>query len=441
MSAESKIPHALVASIREGNCVAFVGAGFAQPAVPKWDDLLLRLIGRLGDEGRGVASWLERKGKTHRDYETIAGLVADALKLGDAELAREVRAVFEESGSPEGRERVDRRVALLSEIPFHFVLTTNYDSSLSSSLTPSAQTFGQLLTLPARRWTQAPVWKQAAGATSLAQDRVFKLHGDLDHPEDNPIVLASRGYRIRTHALPGYRPFLRTLFATKTILYLGFSFTDAYVNELRSEVLSILGLDSARAGRDFAVLPDVAEEARGYFERHEGLSILSYDTSSDPEHRGFDALLEALRDETSPSRTLEKLVAGRRILWFDPKPENNTYGARKLSELNGVTRQVTTLDDAFAALATNEPYDLVLTHFGYKGGERSNAQQLLEHIRGGGILVPVIVFASGAGRAENRPKVLRLGAFAYEDEWGALFERIEDLFSDGAGGWAPSTAS
>lgn len=441
MRPESKIPEELAASVREGNCVAFIGAGFAQPAVPKRDALLRGLIARLGDDGRWLESWLKQKGKTNRDNEAIAGIVADALKLGDAELAREVRAVFEECGSRAGHDRVRRRVAMLAEIPFHLVLTTNYDSSLPSSLTPSAKTFGRLLTLPTRRWTQAPQWQQPNDSTSIAPDRVLKLHGDLDRPEDNPIVLASRGYRVRTHALPGYRPFLRTLFATKTILYLGFSFTDAYVNELRSEVLSILGLDGERGGRDYALLPDVAEEARRYFVSHEGLSILSYDTKADPDHHGFDRFLEALRDETSPSRTLETLVSGRRILWFDPRPQNNEYGARKLTELKGVTKQVATLDDAFASLEHDGPYDLVVTHFGYTPAGASNAEKLIEHIRERGIRVPVIVFTSRSNRSTNRPRMLRLGAFAYEHEWGALFERIEDLFSDGPAGWSTDTSS
>ena len=34
------IPLHLINEILEGNCVAFVGAGFSAPAVPNWDKLL-----------------------------------------------------------------------------------------------------------------------------------------------------------------------------------------------------------------------------------------------------------------------------------------------------------------------------------------------------------------------------------------------------------------
>ena len=33
----------LIEEILSGNCVAFVGAGFAAPAVPNWDDLLRKI--------------------------------------------------------------------------------------------------------------------------------------------------------------------------------------------------------------------------------------------------------------------------------------------------------------------------------------------------------------------------------------------------------------
>ena len=39
----SEIPNHLIQEIRQGNCVAFIGAGFSAPAVPDWDTLLSRI--------------------------------------------------------------------------------------------------------------------------------------------------------------------------------------------------------------------------------------------------------------------------------------------------------------------------------------------------------------------------------------------------------------
>ena len=49
-----------------------------------------------------------------------------------------------------------------------------------------------------------------------------------------------QGYRRLLHECPGYATFLKALMSTKTLLYVGFSFTDDYLNEFRSEIVSML---------------------------------------------------------------------------------------------------------------------------------------------------------------------------------------------------------
>ncbi len=224
---------------------------------------------------------------------------------------------------------------------------------------------------------------------------------------------------------------MRALFAIKTILFLGFSFTDAYINDLRSEVLSLLGLDGSRRGLDYAVSADFTPAARDFYASDEGLVVIPYEVL-DGDHSGFDACLGELHDRTSPVSTLRRLLHGRSILWFDPQPANNDYGHRKLEALSGVSLELaTSVEQALDALrGRSEPFDLVISHFGHSRGG-SNAEKLLEAMRKEDLRAPVIVFASEAYRRENRPMVLRLGAFAYEHEWGALFDRIEDLFDNG----------
>ena len=69
------------------------------------------------------------------------------------------------------------------------------------------------------------------------------LHGEIE-PSDSAVI-TRQDYRRRLHESPGYLTFLRSVMASYTILYLGFSFTDAYLNELRSEVRSMLGSNAS----------------------------------------------------------------------------------------------------------------------------------------------------------------------------------------------------
>jgi hypothetical protein len=87
---------------------------------------------------------------------------------------------------------------------------------------------------------------------------VLKIHGCVHHPES--IVLSRNAcvthhyycdcallltitvlrYKRLKHETPGYKMFLTTAMATSTMLYIGFSFTDDYLNDFRAEVLSML---------------------------------------------------------------------------------------------------------------------------------------------------------------------------------------------------------
>jgi hypothetical protein len=67
---------------------------------------------------------------------------------------------------------------------------------------------------------------------------ILKVHGCVTDPSS--IVLSQSGYKKLLHETASYKTFLTSLMATSTILYLGFSFGDEYLNEFRSEVLSML---------------------------------------------------------------------------------------------------------------------------------------------------------------------------------------------------------
>lgn len=62
-----------------------------------------------------------------------------------------------------------------------------------------------------------------------ADPSVLHVHG-ISAP-----VLSQQGYRRLLYRTAAYRPFLRTLLATSTIFYFGFSFSDDYLGELQSQ--------------------------------------------------------------------------------------------------------------------------------------------------------------------------------------------------------------
>lgn len=418
------VPGELVDSIQSGRCIAFVGAGFSIPSTPTWPKLLERLIGRVQDAGvrKQLLSWLHQKGLTGRDYEGIAAAVEAEMGSG---FHGELRAVL----GKEIRGVTKRRLAWLKGIPFHYVLTTNFDGILGRARTPSPEVYAEAISAARRPWWSEEYWGGSADA--LWRDRLIALHGQCDEPES--VIFTTESYRRHLHESAAYRGFLRALFATHNVLYLGFSFNDAYINDLRSEILAVIGLEgSARKLRDYAILEDIAEPAREHLERYDGLVALPFDTAVEgvpkSNFAGFDEWLQAIHDVTNPRATLRSRLAGQRVVWMDPKPENNRFGVNVLrTHARTAVQQVTSVDDALRA-GGKASCGLLITRWGHRECGGSDALDLLQEIKRP--TAPVVVFASGEHREKNREKAIRQGAYAYADTWSELMEIIDERFND-----------
>ncbi len=331
------------------------------------------------------------------------------------------------------------RLKLLRAIPFHSVLTTNFDSLLGTASIPDPTTFANVLTAETRDWWHHELWDDADRDAHWAGKRLIALHGQASS-ESGEVVFTTQSYRRLLHEKPAYRAFLRTLFATRNVLFLGFSFTDAYINELRSEILAMIGIESAsRRLTDYAVLEDVPPALAKHLETRESLVPLNFSTAAKSDFKGFDRWLKAIHDATAPRESfragLARLKASPRILWCDPARENNALGTEILrgGHSDGVfVEEVKTVEEALAALRRSKetPYDLLVTRWGHRAPGESDALELLERLASGP-RPPVIVFASGQHRGENRRLALWHGAVAYTDTWSELFRTIDRLLTDG----------
>ncbi len=272
---------------------------------------------------------------------------------------------------------------------------------------------------------------------------VVKLHGDITKGKSASLVLSRRDYRRRLYSDISYASFLRAVFATSTVLYLGYSFSDSYLNEMRSEILALLVHQPPDRPIAYAIANDVPEAEATYFKRHEGVEILRYDTRNG-NFSGFDDYLEGIYNLTNPQLHLGGVLSGRRILWVDPQRENNEFGidylraAAKAGLRPCIIDTAASWEDAIEDLGRQgTETDLVLTHWGHGraidkiGRGCAVAERLLSEIRQRDVRVPVIVFASGDHANENRQAALKLGALAFVSRWQTLFHEIAKVFQSG----------
>ncbi len=412
------VPLQLIADIDAGRCVAFVGAGFSAPAVQSWKALLLSLA--KGLKSSEAVHGLIASGRS-RDYEAAAQTIRD--ETGGDELGRRLRDLL---ADPHLDEIMRARVRYLTETPFRAVLTTNFDGILTGSV-PGPEAFLRVLRQADDRWWSQHFWGgQGAGAP------IVKLHGDAAGPD--PVVFTQRDYRRRLYSNPAYTTFLRSVFSTQTMLYIGFSFTDAYLNELRSEVLSLLEHEGGDRPIAYALANDVTPEQAAYLRRHEGIEVLSFDTGGGADYSGFDAYLYAIHAETNPRTRLGRLIAGKTIVWVDPSDHSNEFGMEFLQgvaeDSGGSTRILRASDpESGLELIRRNPPDLVISYWGHgQGTAGPAATDLLAGMHVQNSRAPVLIFSGSDHADENKQAALRAGAAGLQCTWEGLFGEIERVF-------------
>lgn len=409
------VPPDLVTSIVQGRCVAFVGAGFSAPVVPTWTELLKLLATRLEltlEIPPGCdAFMLEALGDQLQRHARTAWEPAVQAVLAEAQLARADR-----------QAEVERRRAHLLQIPFKAILTTNFDPSLTATydaLDPTV--YGAVLRAARPRWWSAP-----PSGGRMQQPPVLKLHGDANGRADRlPLVLARRSYRELVYKDRNYANFLRSVFAEYTVLFLGVSFTDAYLNELRSEILNLVHGEDHETPWGYAVLNKPTPAYSTFLRKVEGIEVLRTE-----EFEQFDDWLAAIADRTSIVGRLRRVFQDDRpVVWVDAHHEaNNTEGHALLRDALGASGQSNLI-----LLSSPDQLDeqrhghaaVILTSFGHKEGR---AFALLERTRTWAERPPVIVFAAAGPSvelAENRRACLRRGAWEFTTQWHELYRAIE----------------
>jgi len=240
-----------------------------------------------------------------------------------------------------------------------------------------------------------------------------------------------------------YANFMRAALGTYTFLFMGFSFTDAYLNELRSEVLAFLNSHDEKGQRPnpvgYAILEDQAPSVRTFFEQHEGIEVLHYETEKklDPHSNqlrpvgwmGFTDWLEAIEKETCVAARLRALLGEQaQIVWIDPQHnDNNQRGLTLLRNHVGVN--VAKLDHPDQLDKTSHQHAvLVISHFGYNSDGPSQLAKALENMQLWGERPPVVVFGGVDFANQNRRLANRLGAIDLATNWTDLMRVIEQMF-------------
>ena len=352
---QKEVPAHLIDEINAGNCVAFVGAGFSAAAkLPDWHNLLEQLVqagvdGGKVDEKRaadlrsliaeGNSNALDRCAQLLEDFmgqKKVADVIAGALKIPAA--------------LP---QQMIERLQMLVQIPFSAILTTNFDPLLPGVPATSAEStdvmrrilrepplsLTQQLTRQSKEMEKIHTRDFTASATDKELRPTIQLHGSIDEQyRGSQLAFTRLGYRNLLHGSATYAKFLSAVMATKTVLYIGFSFSDEYVNELRSSTVMLTGADSDHP-IGYAVVMDKSDSEVDFFRRHEGTHMLRFSKQNEG-FEGLDLWLQAISMATNPVLRWARGLVGKKILWCTTSTQDDAEPARIANLIREETSKV-----------------------------------------------------------------------------------------------------
>jgi len=269
------IPDDLVKKIKADSCVVFVGSGLSRPELPDWKGLLTKMVDWAANNGISLNPDERTELEKHINENKLL-LVAEEIRkrMGKQGFLRFMLDTFRD---PKLQPKTTHK--LIAQIPFKAIITTNYDVLLESTYTPKPPVFTHS--------------KEAELSEYLHNDKfyIFKAHGDIDDIET--VILGRRNYR----ELPknsAYNDHLKSVFMTKTVLFIGYSLTDYDMMLLLDDLSTTF---KGYTVRHYALIyaNEVSSIEQNRFLEDYNIQIIPYE-SPNKDHREVTEFLTKLSD-------------------------------------------------------------------------------------------------------------------------------------------------
>lgn len=246
--------------LKRDDTILFIGSGISLwSGMPSWNGLIKELVDFLNNEGYSPEPVCnELKGNN----------LLRAASLGVNQLTPQVFRKFIRGALKIEQVKPHLIHNKICNIGAKCYITTNYDHLLEDSLRKCCPDFNfQVITN-----------KQKIDCATIMQVReknfIFKPHGDIDDTES--IILTNEHYR----TLYGQKSYtletLKTLFLSRTVVFLGFGLNDPDFLYIKDTIENTF-----ENGQfiHYAIMPEMSYEQKEYWLKYFGIQILSYKTS------------------------------------------------------------------------------------------------------------------------------------------------------------------
>ncbi|MFB5545990.1 SIR2 family protein [Bacillus cereus] len=239
--------------------IPFYGAGLSMPlGFPSWGKMLTDLGVYLEEPMRPTYDVYIKKG----DYlKALEHLKYNSMLNTESIITEEIVKNFKKQTTKDPFTNPNNYLDLVKLAP-EFYVTTNYDNVLTTLIT-KLKTF----TLP---YTLDDL-KDIPALLRENENRVIHLHGNIQKPET--MIVTEERYE-KLYKDDAILKKLAPIMASKSFLFLGFSFQDKFFTDLFQKIIADIG------GTHFIILPNITlEEAQAYSSQN--LRVIAVNVAKD----------------------------------------------------------------------------------------------------------------------------------------------------------------
>lgn len=203
----------LAEELQNGKLVVFVGAGVSMNSgLPSWSFLVKKYAEYLG---------IEKENYTSEEMLEIPEIFYN--HFGKIKYYNILEKIFEKN------YKFNSIHESLENLQLNYIITTNYDDLIENKLNETNE--------------YDIIKKEEELAYSKSNKMIIKMHGDI---ENRNIVLKKSDYDRYEQNFPLITTFVKSLFTTNTVLFIGYSLNDINVKNIMKWISDILNEDFRR---------------------------------------------------------------------------------------------------------------------------------------------------------------------------------------------------
>ena len=267
---EKKLVQIIAEELQKKDTILYIGSGVScWSGLPSWGKLLADLSSYVSEQGYS---------NEHINKAISNGKFLYAASLCKKQLTAQEYACFLKKEM--GNESIQPSILheAIVQLGCNNYVTTNYDKLLEKALHLKGI---EIQVISNKNLVELPMINRWD-----ASNYILKSHGDID--DIDSIVLTREDYSKLYQDTCNISQTLKTLFLTRTVIFVGFGLSDPDFDYIRDCITNTYGCQQIV---HYAIMPDMEVDEKRYWKEQYGIKVLSYQTDKENPQQKHNELL------------------------------------------------------------------------------------------------------------------------------------------------------